>query len=81
MNREHKIEPVKTRKYAIKYPALNEEGVIPKLCCSTILAGKSASGKSVLLHNLMTRKEFFHGHFDKVFLISPTVRSTFLSKS
>ena len=81
MNRDYKIEPVKTSKDAIKHPALSEEGVIPKLCCSTVLVGKSGSGKSVLLHNLMTRKEFFHGHFDKIFLISPTVRSTFLSKS
>ena len=81
MNLDYKIQPVKTSKDSIKHPALSEEGVIPKLCCSTILVGKSGSGKSVLLHNLMTRKEFFHGHFDKVFLISPTVRSSFLSKS
>ena len=72
MNLDYKIQPVKTSKDSIKHPALSEEGVIPKLCCSTILVGKSGSGKSVLLHNLMTRKEFFHGHFDKVFLISPT---------
>ena len=72
MNQEYKIEPVKTSKDAIKHPKLSEEGVIPKLCCSTILVGKSGSGKSVLLQNLMTRKEFFAGHFDKVFLISPT---------
>ena len=72
MNRDYKIEPVKTSKDEIRHPALAEAGVIAKLCCSTILVGKSGSGKSVLLHNLMTRKEFYAGHFDKVFLISPT---------
>ena len=72
MNKIYKIEPVKTSKDAIQHPKLSEEGVIPKLCCSTVLVGKSGSGKSVLLQNLMTRKEFFAGHFDKVFLISPT---------
>ena len=78
MNQEYKIEPVKTSKDAIKHPKLSEESVIPKLCSSTILVGKSGSGKSVLLHNLMTRKEFFAGCFDKTFLISPTVRLNFL---
>ena len=81
MNQDYKIEPVKTSKDSIKHPKLSEEGVIPKLCCSTILVGKSGSGKSVLLHNLMTRKEFFHGHFDKVFLISPTGGLNSLYKS
>jgi putative ribosome biogenesis GTPase RsgA len=78
MNRYYEIRPVSTSKDEIRHPKLSEEGVIPKLCCSTILVGKSGSGKSVLLHNLMTRKEFFAGHFDKVFLISPTVRLNFL---
>lgn len=81
MNKDYKIEPVRTSKDLIKHPALSEEMVIPKLCTSTILVGKSGSGKSVLLHNLMTRKEFFAGHFDKIFLISPTVRLNFLYNS
>ena len=72
MNKDYRIQSVKTSKDAIKHPKLSEKGVIPCLCSSTILVGKSGSGKSVLLHNLMTRKEFFHGHFDKDFLISPT---------
>ena len=72
MNKDYDIKPVKTSKDSIKHPALSTAGVLPPLCCSTILVGKSGSGKSVLLHNLLTRKEFFHGHFDKTFLISPT---------
>ena len=72
MNKDYDIKPVKTSKDAIVHPKLSEEGVIPKLNCSTVLVGKSGSGKTVLLHNLLTRKEFFHGHFDKTFLISPT---------
>ena len=81
MDIDYKIEPVKTSKDSIKHPALSEEMVIPRLCSSTILVGKSGSGKSVLLHNLMTRKEFFLGCFDKTFLISPTVRLNFLYNS
>ena len=72
MNKDYDIRPVKTSKDAIVHPKLSEEGVIPKLNCSTVLIGRSGSGKTVLLHNLLTRKEFFHGHFDKTFLLSPT---------
>ena len=81
MNKDYDIRPVKTSKDAIKHPKLSEEGVIPKLNCSTILVGKSGSGKSVLLHNLLTRKEFFHGHFDKIFLISPTGETVYSDHS
>ena len=59
MDKVYKIEPVPTSKDDIKHPPLSEAGVIPKLNSSTILVGKSGSGKSVLLHNLLTRKEFF----------------------
>jgi hypothetical protein len=72
MNKDYDIKPVKTSKDSIRHPKLSEEGVIPKLNCSTVLVGKSGSGKTVLLHNLLTRKEFFHGFYDKTFLISPT---------
>ena len=74
MNRVYKIEPVPTSKDEIKHPPLAEEGVIPRMCTSTILVGKSGSGKSVLLHNLLMRKEFFnkYQYFDKIFLVSPS---------
>ena len=74
MNRVYKIQPVATSKDDIKHPALSEAGVIPKLNTSTILVGKSGSGKSVLLHNLLTRPEFFnkYQHFDKIFVVSPS---------
>lgn len=75
MNVDYKIEPVQTEKDQIKHPKLADEGVIPKLNTSNIIVGKSGSGKSVLLVNLMTRKEFYGGVFDRVILISPTGES------
>ena len=51
---------VKTIKDQIVHPKLSEDGVIRKLSTSTILVGRSGSGKSVLLHNLLTQPEFFH---------------------
>ena len=74
MDKDYEIKPVATSKDQIKHPLLAEQGVIPKLNTSTILVGKSGSGKSVLLHNLLTRSEFFdkYKYFDNIFIISPT---------
>jgi hypothetical protein len=75
MNVDYKISPVKTQKDEVTHPKLSLEGVIPKLNTSNILVGKSGSGKSVLLHNLLVRPQFYKGHFDKTVLISPTGES------
>ena len=83
MNKEYKIEAVKTSKDQIVHPKLSEESVIPKLNTSTILVGRSGSGKSVLLFNLLTRPEFFHKYkyWDKIFIISPTAECDDVQKA
>jgi len=82
MNVEYAIHPVKTSKDQIKNPKLADEGVIPSLNSSVIITGKSGSGKSVLLHNLLTRKEFYnkYEYFDKIFIISPTAEQDDIQK-
>ena len=47
MDKVYKIEPVPASKDEIKHPPLSVAGVIPGLNSSTILVGKSGSGKSV----------------------------------
>ena len=83
MDVKYTIEPVKTSKDEIKSPKLAELGVIPKINSSIIIVGKSGSGKSVLLHNLLTRKEFYnkYEYFDKIILISPTAEQDDVQKS
>ena len=83
MDKDYEIKPVATSKDQIKHPLLAEQGVIPKLNTSTILVGKSGSGKSVLLHNLLTRSEFFdkYKYFDKIFIISPTAECDDIQKA
>jgi energy-coupling factor transporter ATP-binding protein EcfA2 len=53
-----------------------EQGIIPALGkgSSVVLVGRSGSGKSVLLSNLLTRPEFYGTYFkpDNRFLYSPT---------
>jgi hypothetical protein len=75
-----KIVPLKTSKDKIKQPALAEQGMIPKINSSTIFSGRSGSGKSVCLANLLTRKEFLKGAFDQMYLISPTGTSDDIQK-
>jgi ABC-type ATPase with predicted acetyltransferase domain len=64
------------------------ENIIPRLGSSTIINGKSGSGKTNLLLNLCLKKEFYgkskdsdkHGYFELVFLFSPTAESDDLAE-
>jgi hypothetical protein len=72
MNVKYDMEVPKTAKDQIKHPKLAEDGVIPKLGSSFLVVGKSGSGKTVVICNLLKQKHFYGGSFDKVFLISAT---------
>lgn len=54
----------------IKQPKLAEDGVIPLLNTSSIVIGRSGSGKSVLVSHLIN--ECYKDFFDLIVLISPT---------
>lgn len=72
MNVDYKMVPPKTAKDDIKHPELAMKGVIPKLGSSILVVGKSASGKSVLIHNLIKDPKFYGKAFDKIFIVSAT---------
>jgi len=70
-----KIVPFETSKHKIKQRPNMEKNIIPKHPSSVIFNGRSGSGKSNLMVNLLTRPEFYGGknhYFDKVHLFSPT---------
>jgi hypothetical protein len=76
-----KIVPYKTNKQQIKQRPLMKQGVIPTHPSSVIFNGRSGSGKSNLVVNLLTRPEFYGRtdrndekthYFDLIFLFSPT---------
>ena len=75
-----KIQKIETRKDNIKQPELAELNHIPRINTSTILSGRSGSGKSLLLVNLLTRKEMLGDAFDAIYLISPTGESDDIQK-
>jgi len=66
------IKPFATSKSKIKNNPYQDALIIPRHPFSCILNGRSGSGKSQLLVNLMARPQFFKGYFDIIFLVSPT---------
>lgn len=70
------IKPVQSKSSKLKLNPLMEEGVIPSIGrgSSIVLVGRSGSGKSVLISNLLTRPEFYGDYFSKEnrYLFSPT---------
>lgn len=66
------IKPIDTSKNKVKISTYQKEHIIPKHPFRGILSGASGSGKSNLLINLLTKKEFYKNFFHVIFLISPT---------
>jgi len=76
-----KINKIETSKDKIVQPVLAEQGHIPRINTSTIFCGRSGSGKSLALVNLLTRDEMLGNKFDTIFLISPTGASDDIQKA
>jgi hypothetical protein len=65
-----KIEPIETKKSGIEQRPLMDKKIIPTHPSSVLFVGKSASGKSVLMANLLSKKQFYKDYFDYIFLFS-----------
>ena len=72
------IRPMKTSKNDVYQRPLMKAGVIPPLGSVSLLVGRSGSGKSVLIANLLGRGEFYgvdesgKSYFDEVLIFSTT---------
>lgn len=79
LHHDIKIENVKNnRKDKIQMPKLCEERIISRLNSSTLIVGRSGSGKSVLLQNLL--KNCYKDVFHLKVLISPTAKTDDVQK-
>jgi ABC-type ATPase with predicted acetyltransferase domain len=82
------IVKFESNKHKIKERQAMVDNIIPRLGSSTIINGKSGSGKTNLLLNLCLKKEFYgkikesdkHGYFELVFLFSPTAEADDLAE-
>jgi hypothetical protein len=68
----YKIEAVETAKSKIPLKACMKKGILPRFPFSMMISGRSGSGKTNLLVNLLTRKEFLKHFFHYVCIYSPT---------
>lgn len=73
------ILPLPTNKHKIKVRHAMEDGVIPTHASSVIFNGRSGSGKTNLMVNLLIKPQFYGAdiktkkrYFDKIYLFSPT---------
>lgn len=66
------IQEIKTSKNKVKRTEIQKCDIIPKHPFRAILSGRSGSGKSNLLINLLIQKHFYKNYFHFIFLISPT---------
>jgi len=69
---KYKILPVETAKNQVPLRSSMKNHIIEKYPCSTIISGRSGSGKSCLVNNLLSRKEFYGGYYHTISLFSPT---------
>lgn len=69
---EFKIEKMETEKSKIPLRACMKNGTLPRFPFSIMFSGRSGSGKSNLLMNLLTKKCMYAGYFHYTIVYSPT---------
>jgi hypothetical protein len=70
-----KITPLKTKKSDLPQSPFMEADIINRFPSLTLCIGKSGSGKSNVMANMLTKKEFMKDFFDDIYLFSPTAKS------
>ena len=69
---KYKIEVMETAKAKIPLRKVMKDGTLPRFPFSVLISGRSGSGKTNLLLNLLTRKEFYKNYFHYTMVFSPT---------
>lgn len=69
------IKALKTKKSDLPQSPFMEAEIINKFPSLTLCIGRSGSGKSNVIANMLTKKEFMKDFFDEIYLFSPTAKS------
>ena len=72
MSNKYKILPIETEKNKTPLKACMKDGVIPKFPFSMMISGRSGSGKSNCLMNLLTNENLLKNYFHYIVVFSPT---------
>jgi len=72
MTDKYKIEVMETAKSKIPLREVMKNGTLPRFPFSILISGRSGSGKTNLLLNMLTRQEFYKNYFHYTMVFSPT---------
>lgn len=73
---KYAIEPLETAKSKIPQKCCAKDGTLPKFPFSMIISGRSGSGKTVALLNILTKKQMYGNYFHYILVFSPTAGET-----
>ena len=69
---DFKIQVIETEKSNIPLRACMKTGILPKFPSSVCLSGRSGSGKTNLLLNMLTRQDMLKDYYHYILVFSPT---------
>jgi len=69
---KYDIKVLDTDKSKIPQKACSKDGTLPKFPFSAVISGRSGSGKSQLLLNILSRSEMYGNYFHCILVFSPT---------
>jgi len=72
MSNKYDIVPIETEKTNIPQKAASKLNILPKFPFSCCISGRSGSGKTQLLLNILTRDDLMGNYFHKILVFSPT---------
>lgn len=72
MSEKYKIKPIETDKSKTPLKASMKECVLPRFPFSMMISGRSGSGKSNCLMNLLTNEHLLKNYFHYIVVFSPT---------
>jgi hypothetical protein len=69
---KYKIEPLETSKKDIPQKKASKDQILPSFPFSWVLSGRSGSGKTQLLLNVLTRQDLMGDYYHLILVFSPT---------
>ena len=72
MTEKYKIQAIPTEKSKIPLRACQKEGILPRAPFSLMISGRSGSGKTNILINILTNEHLLKNYFHYTVVFSPT---------